>query len=138
MVGVARRPAAGRPGREPHLAQAEVEGGVELGERALDVVEVAQGDAEQPRVGGAERGHRPVVGAVARRSAASGSAMANSGAHNDEYTTWCSKPSRSRARAALGRVDGAEGGVPLRPSLDEVVAQLDKRSRSPGGLPVLR
>ena len=48
VVAVARRPAARRPGRQLHQPEAEVEGGVELGDAPLDVVDVAQGDAGQP------------------------------------------------------------------------------------------
>ena len=64
VVGVAGSSAPRRAGREPHDAEAQVERGVELDDRLLGFVEVADRDAVEPIVSVAEAGHRSVVRAV--------------------------------------------------------------------------
>ena len=80
----------------------------------------------QPGVAGAERGHRPVVGpvrAVAHLGIGDGEQRrAQRGEHD-----LVAEAEQVEGDAALGRVHAAERGVPLRPALDQLVAERDER-----------
>ncbi len=87
VVGMAGRSASRRAGGEPHEAEAHVERGVELDDRPLRFVEVADRDAVEPI--GHPRRSRPSLGCArgTRRIGAPASSISKSGAQNDEYTT---------------------------------------------------
>jgi hypothetical protein len=122
MVDVAGRPSAGGPGRKPDLAESKVEGGVELDESPVDVVEIAQGDAEQPFIIGDEGGDGAIVGPIGRIAQGGVGDIKQGRAQRgvDDLVLEAEQVERGRA---LRGVDGAERGVPLRSLAHEVAAE---------------
>ncbi len=54
------------------------------------------------------------------------SSISNNGAQNDEYTTWCSNPSKSSARLRSAGSTAPSAACRLRPSAYQVVTQGDQ------------
>ena len=101
-------------------------------QRPVDVVEVAQADAEQAGIGGAERGDGAVVGAVGAVAQVGLGDVEQRRAQRGVHDLVL-EAEQVEGRRSLGRVDGAERGVPLRALAHEVVAELDQRLALAGG-----
>ena len=125
VVGMAGRSTARRAGGEPHEAETHVERGVELDDRLLRHVEVADRDSVKPIVPVAEASHRPVVRSVRAVAERGVIDLEQRRAERRVHDLVLEAEEVERA-TPLCRLDGAQRGVPLRASLDEVVAQPDQ------------
>ncbi len=125
VVGMTWSSASGSPRGEPHEVETHVQGSIELVDGASGLVEVTDRDAVEALVRGAEVGHGAVVrpiGAVPQTRVVD---LIQRGAERRVHDLMLEPEQVERAAALVG-VDGSQRSVPLGPSPNQVVAQLDQ------------